>query len=237
MSNYAGVLCLPSHTSRWFQGRVFTPTSRLLLLGVDQVHQHPCLTPSDGSFVLVDIGLQDEEGKNETVICGVEKTGGSLCALNLGVEFASFRFQPRLCFVDEAGMKIASHVFPDIPLSPDIIVVEGDFYLDERLLKWRPQIGDRSDRESGAGKASMTDAAHTFLDLVTRRWEPEIGCFCETGGSCSKVDEPPLSCCTIDSVDVTRNSLCEGIPVHVSCGWIEPRSNPHSVGTPSFAPL
>ena len=172
--NLSGFICLPSPESHWFQGRIMSKGTSLSLIGVDQSNQHPCLTPADGSFVFVDVGVLDLENGCEAVICDVEKTGGSLCALNAGVVTHSslFSFSPRSCSFDEVGVRLAHTLFPDIPLLPDsdVVVVEGSFSLNLSDLHWCPlTIRDDPDVGHNDGITKVTVAK-----MLARRWDTEV---------------------------------------------------------------
>lgn len=211
----SGFLCLPSQRSHWIQGRVLSGgATGLALIGVDQQEAHHCLTPADGSFLLVDVALMDLEGGREAVLCGVERTGGSLCALNAGVQAAALSFLPRSCFSDEAGVCLAKTLFPDVtPLSTDAIVVEGEFRIDTRALTWRtPEEGARL---GGPSVAS----------LLARRWPEGHE---ESGGSASGIDASACiggGCAT--PAALSPGSAVEPLALASSCGsdWIDTRAS------------
>lgn len=214
----SGFLCLPSQRSHWIQGRVLSGgATSLALIAVDQLESHHCLTPADGSFLLVDVALMDLEGGREALICGVERTGGSLCALNAGAEAAALSFLPRTCFSDEAGVCLAKTLFPDvIPLSTDAIVVEGEFHIDTRALAWRTP--EEAVRLGGPSVAS----------LLARRWPEGHE---ESGESASGADASASGigggCAAQDAPSPGISASAEPQALASSCGsdWIDTRAS------------
>lgn len=211
-----GFLCLPAERSHWLQGRVVSSSASLALIVVDQLEQHPCLTPPDGSFVLVDVGVLDLDGGREAVVVGVERTGGALCALNANAFVASVvSFAPRRCFVDSGAVCLARTLFPEVPpVASSVVVVEGEFHIDVSALAWRPlSVG------GAAAEAEASPASRTVAQLLARRWDDDCD---EPAAGVGEGGSAGGGCCSHEPA-----ALAQHMPPVLradSEGWINPRA-------------
>jgi hypothetical protein len=155
-----GFVCLPSPDCHFLQGRILQPEGTLGVLAVDQLRQHECLSPSDGSFVLMDVAVVDYVHRREALAMGVDRTGGTLCSL--GCSGGPIRFIPRVCYTDDHGASLAKVLFPDLAISAYVAVVEGHFEIHSSDLTWKPM---------GLSSASGDDIhIPGILELMGRTW-------------------------------------------------------------------
>jgi hypothetical protein len=186
-------------------------TTQLALIAVDQVDQHPCLTPADGSYTLVDVGVLDLAGGREAIVYGVERTGGMLCALNANTAAASaVCFLPRKCFVDAGAACLVRALFPEVnPVASLVVVLEGEFRIDVPALAWRPL-------SIATGEAGVEGGAQarTVAELLARRWHDDED---ELSGVASEV----AGCCSLGSIAKAPGP--SGLHTDAE-GWIDPRA-------------
>jgi hypothetical protein len=181
-----GFLCIPYTGAHFLQGRFWrSDGTAVSLLAVDQLVQHACLSPVDGSFVLMDAALLDYAQKREAFIVGVDKTGGSLC--NLGVSAgvgAPLTFLPRVCYCDDRASVLAKNFFPDLSIQPTVLVIEGDFDLSLHPEAWQPmplsetgaqchgravtELLQRTWEDDSSAATDAVECSHTGLSAPTR---------------------------------------------------------------------
>lgn len=183
--------------------------TQLALIAVDQIDQHPCLTPADGSFTLVDVGVLDFDGGREAVTYGVERTGGMLCALNASTVSASaVSFLPRKCFVDAGAACLVRALFPEVnPIASQVIVLEGEFRIDVAALAWHALSIGEAGVEGGA-------PSQTVSELLARRWHDDEG---EPSGGASE----GAGCCSPGTAAKAPEPV--GLQTDTE-GWIDPRA-------------
>lgn len=185
-------LCSPGEGARFLHGRAWplgAPTP-LSVYVTQQTHQHECMNPADGSYVVADVGVMDHAGARELRVDGVAVTGGTMVALGMAPEAAggpvALGFEPRAVHLDDRAAALAQRLFPELLAAlaaagqppSGVTVVEGTLVLratggGATLLRdaWRPLSVGGAGGGVAAGSAGASPPPGTVAELLARTWE------------------------------------------------------------------